>query len=451
MERSVVILGAAGFVGAAVTRAAVAAGYRVLAVVRSPGALEYVETSGAHPLRGDAAVPGAWIHATAGADALIDLTQPALPTRLTVRAMTRMAHQRLATTEALLGAFRTLPAERRPLWISVSGTDDLLPDARGVLSSASRPRQRPRGFAHIGLPVRAALAASGEAVAFVHFGQMVYGPGKAYAAVIAEGVRTGSARVIGRGDNRLPLTHVHDAAAALTHLVALDRAQLAGRTIVAAPASPDTQRDLFTLTARALGAPAPEACVDATRRARCRAGERRGDDARRAVRPGHPHRDGIRLPVCDACGGDPGDARRVARARRAPVAAPRVGGVREGRDRTRPSLDHQARASGTACDNARLPLNAMAPGVAHNRSATVGEFGVRRGSNLPRMAGAGHDPLRWNACRRIRQQYPGKFGMLGAHAPQRASLPGSGRASRLSQNAVRFRAGRDDGSGTFGC
>lgn len=258
MERSVVILGAAGFVGAAVTRAAVAAGYRVLAVVRSPGALEYVETLGAHPLRGDAAVPGAWIHATAGADALIDLTQPALPTRLTVRAMTRMAHQRLATTEALLGAFRTLPAERRPLWISVSGTDDLLPDARGVLSSASRPRQRPRGFAHIGLPVRAALAASGEAVAFVHFGQMVYGPGKAYAAVIAEGVRTGSARVIGRGDNRLPLTHVHDAAAALTHLVALDRAQLAGRTIVAAPASPDTQRDLFTLTARALGAPAPK-------------------------------------------------------------------------------------------------------------------------------------------------------------------------------------------------
>ena len=157
----------------------------------------------------------------------------------------------------MLDALGSLPPSMQPLWISVSGTDDLLPDSSGALSGRSSLRSTPRGFAHIGLPVRATIEASGLDATFVYLGQMVYGPGKAYASFVVDGIRTGKAKMVGSGNNRLPLTHVDDAAAALVHLLTLDRGELVGRTVVAVPAVVATQRELFSRTASALGRPTP--------------------------------------------------------------------------------------------------------------------------------------------------------------------------------------------------
>lgn len=257
VPHSVVVLGGSGFIGQAVVSAAVAAGLRVVALARSDVSAATVASLGAHPLRGDVGEPGGWMAECGGADAILDLTQPAVPRRLTVPAITRMAERRVATSRAMLEALLALPPASRPWWISVNGTDDLLPDGSGVLSSRSGLRSAPRGFAHIGLPVRAAIEASNVDATFVYLGQMVYGPGKSYAGFVVDGIRTGKARIIGSGNNRLPLTHVDDAAAALTHLLTMGRRKLVGATVVAVPATPATQRELFALTAAALGRPIP--------------------------------------------------------------------------------------------------------------------------------------------------------------------------------------------------
>ena len=97
-----------------------------------------------------------------------------------------------------------------------------------------------------------------ERVPYIHFGQIVYGPGKAFAGAIVEGIRSGRARIIGSGNNHLPLTHVDDAAASLAHVLDLAPSEVVGRTIVAAPATTPTQQELYATTAAALERPVPK-------------------------------------------------------------------------------------------------------------------------------------------------------------------------------------------------
>lgn len=258
MSSSVFILGGSGFIGQATVTAAVSAGHTVLALARSDASAATLRALGATPVRGDATAPADWASELALVDTVIDLMQPPLPARLSRRAIAGARDQRLASTRALINAVTAMPANRRPLIIGVSSVEDLLPDGNGKLSGTSPLRQTPRGFAHIGIPVRAAVQASGLDAVFVYLGNTVYGPGKAYANIV-DGIRSGSsrARIVGDGRNRLPLTHVDDAASALCHLLALDRTRLVGQTVVAAPATAITQRDLYAATADALGRPTP--------------------------------------------------------------------------------------------------------------------------------------------------------------------------------------------------
>jgi len=63
--------------------------------------------------------------------------------------------------------------------------------------------------------------------------------------------------VIGSGENRLPLTHVTDAARALVHLAGLPAEELAGRTFLAVDGSDTTQGQLLDQTAELMGAKRP--------------------------------------------------------------------------------------------------------------------------------------------------------------------------------------------------
>lgn len=162
-------------------------------------------------------------------------------------------------TRTALEALRRLGTEERPIFFSVSGADDLQPDAQRTISERSLLRSHPRGFAHIGIPVRRLVETSGIDATYVYLGNLVYGPGKVFADLYVAGLRTGSARVIGKGTNRLPLIHVADAARALVHLAGLPRPDLVGRPFIAMDGADTTQRELLDDTAALMGVKRPRA------------------------------------------------------------------------------------------------------------------------------------------------------------------------------------------------
>lgn len=259
MSKTMFILGGTGFIGHEVVIQAVEARWQVKALVRSEVGASKVRQIDALPVVGNIYQPDAWIAEVQGSTVLIDLTQPRLPKRWSRSAMKSLSTERQAMTRAMLEALRRLPAEKRPVFFSVSGADDLQPDAQGTISQHSLIRDHPRGFAYIGIPVRHLVETSGIEATYVYVGSLVYGPGKVFADLVITALRNGSARIIGAGTNRVPLIHVTDAARALVHLAGLPRTELVGHTFIAMDGSDTTQRELFDETAALMGVKRPGA------------------------------------------------------------------------------------------------------------------------------------------------------------------------------------------------
>jgi nucleoside-diphosphate-sugar epimerase len=256
VSTDVFLLGGTGFVGREFVAAVVRSGVRVRALVRTREGAAQMEQLGAAPVMGDAAVAGGWTGDLDRAAVLVDLVQPPLPRRLGRRAIDAVAAVRLQVTGTVVGALRRLPASRRPLLVSVSGVSDLERDGEGRISHRSAVVRTPAGFARIGVPVRRAIEGAGVEAFFVYLGT-VYGPGKAFAARILPDLARGKARIIGRGDNRMALVHVGDAAGAILHLAGKQRATTAGRTWVVADGADTTQRDFLEHAAALMGGPRP--------------------------------------------------------------------------------------------------------------------------------------------------------------------------------------------------
>lgn len=250
------VLGATGFIGKEVVKEAVARGFRVKALARSPEKAGDLAAVGARIVSGGAQNPSEWVHEAAGCAVMIDLVQPALPARIGLRTITRVSGERQAITRRLLAALLTIPREARPLLLSVSGLDDLAPDEHGRVHAGSPLRTQFTGFAHIGIPVRRLIEESGAAHAFAYLGT-VYGPGKAFAKTVFPRLATGRFRMAGRGDNRTPLVHVEDAARALVHIASLGRDRLSGRSFVIADGHLARMKEFVNFAADRLGAPHP--------------------------------------------------------------------------------------------------------------------------------------------------------------------------------------------------
>ncbi len=253
------ILGGTGFIGHEVVIQAMQAGWHLKALVRSEEGANKLQQVGAHPVVGDIHRPETWIAEVRGSTALIDLTQPKFPKRLSHSAMKALSAERQAMTRATLEVLQRLPAEERPIFFSVSGADDLRPDAQDTINERSPLRSHPSGFAHIGIPVRRLVEASGIEATYIYFGNLVYGPGKVFADQYITGLKNGSARILGKGTNRLPLVQVTDATRALVHLAGLPRSELAGRTFIVMDGADTTQRELLGDTAALMGVKRPGA------------------------------------------------------------------------------------------------------------------------------------------------------------------------------------------------
>jgi len=250
------ILGANGFIGKEVVKEALRRGCRVKALVREVAKAAELAESGARLIEGDAARPAEWIGEAATSNVMIDLVQPALPNRIGLQAIRKIAERRVAIARRLVAALDSLPAAGRPLLMAVSGLDDLAPDSSGRVFDDSPLRTEPHGFAHIGIPVRRVLEQADAACTFAYLGT-VYGPGKAFARRVFPQIAAGRFRMAGDGRNRMPIVHVEDAARALVHLALLPAARLAGRSFVIADGSNATMSQFAGFTAELLGAPVP--------------------------------------------------------------------------------------------------------------------------------------------------------------------------------------------------
>ncbi|MEP6619758.1 MAG: NAD-dependent epimerase/dehydratase family protein [bacterium] len=255
-ERSVVILGAGGFLGIAVTKAAVDAGLTAIGVVRQPQAAKSVECAGGVAVLGDAARPESWLSHATRAIAVIDVVQPKIPRRLGNRALAQIVAQRVAATQAIVAGLTSIPANGRPLYVNVSGVAELLPDRHGFISDASPLTSRPAGFAKIGLGARRVARDSGIDAAFVHIGT-VYGPGKSFAERILPALERGRYPIFGKGENRIALVHVDDAARALVHVARLERTEAKIASWIVVDQSALTLAAFLTQTAAAIGGPRP--------------------------------------------------------------------------------------------------------------------------------------------------------------------------------------------------
>jgi len=237
----VFILGATGFVGGAVVDAALHAGLKVGAWARTEAQAAALRQRGV-AVSAPPSIPPSKV--------VIDLIQPKLPERLSSGAFEKAALYRVEATRRVLQA---LPPEA--LLFSVSGTDDF---AGGPVSHESHFfAGAPKGFARIGLRVRAELLASQQPFASIHLGT-VYGPGKMFASKLFPGLAKGRLPIIGDGANRLPLIHVEDAARALLHLTTLSREQLTAHPWIVTDGTATTQRELLELAAKLLHGPRPK-------------------------------------------------------------------------------------------------------------------------------------------------------------------------------------------------
>jgi NAD dependent epimerase/dehydratase family enzyme len=258
-QHIVAVLGASGFIGTAAVSSLVEAGHTVLAFTRRLSETDRLSRAGAEPVVIRVDHRTEWTQRMLEADVVVDVTQPPVPERLTIKAANAIAAQRLEFTHTVTAAIRRITSGQRPLLLTVSGTDDLLPDPAGVLRGSSALRATPRGFGHIGIPVRRTIEATHLDAGYLYLGNVVLGDGKAFRHRLVPGVASGKVKVVGRGDNMLPVTHVDDAAAAVTHLVGLGSRSVAGRSFLAAPAA-IAQRDFITEIARSIGVAPPGRC-----------------------------------------------------------------------------------------------------------------------------------------------------------------------------------------------
>jgi nucleoside-diphosphate-sugar epimerase len=251
------VLGATGFVGGEVVKQALAQGLAVTALARSAERASGLLAMGARVVLGDARSPENWIQEAAGCDVIVDLLQPELPARVGLRTIRRVAAARASMTSRLITALESIPDERRPLLLSVSGLDDLAPDERGNVDDRSAQSTEFSGFAHIGVPVRRLIEASGVAWAYAYLGT-VYGPGKSFAKKIFPQLASGRLRLPGTGANRMAVVHVEDAARALVHIATLERGRVSGRSFVIADGHPTAMADFMGFAAECLGGPRPK-------------------------------------------------------------------------------------------------------------------------------------------------------------------------------------------------
>jgi len=252
------VTGASGYIGLNLVKQAVTDGWRVKGLVRSQKSADRVVRAGGHPVQGDATVPESWISEVEGATAFVDLAQPKFPKRMSPKNLTFIADFRFSAAQNTIEAMVRIPRSERPAYFFISGADDLQPDGAGRISHSSQLREKHFATSNIGIPIRQYLERSQIQATYIHFGSLVYGPGKGFANQIVPGLVAGRLPVIGSGANKLPVVHVLDAVRAVSHVAALPVSERLEKTFLVTDGSDFSQEDFLRSAAALIDAPRPK-------------------------------------------------------------------------------------------------------------------------------------------------------------------------------------------------
>lgn len=215
-RETVLVTGATGFVGGAVTRALLGRGYQVRVLARSQDRARELVSLGASPVIADMREPATYRDAAASVGAVVHAAQLRTSGRITLRKLARLAQANDTMTQTLAGACQSGGARL----IYTAGAFTYGDHQDRWITERTPFDPSPLGVAHAaGVRMLRSLRGQGLDYVVLNLG-FVYGPGGNFKAAFYDQATRGMLRCIGPGTNFWSLVHVDDAAAG--YLAALE-------------------------------------------------------------------------------------------------------------------------------------------------------------------------------------------------------------------------------------
>lgn len=245
----ILVTGATGFVGGAVTRALLAEGHTVLALVRTPEKAKELEVAGTTLVQGDMLLSETYVPYVKDVDAVIHTAQYGTSGRLTRAKIEQIKAADKTMTEALANAC----LEHGKRLVYTSGCFNYGDHGDAWVDERTPQTPSPLGEGHAELTDYLLRRHQQEGLDVVLLAPgFVYGPGGLFKTAFWDTLEKGQLRVFGKGENYWSSVHVNDLAQAYVRAVA---GEASGETINVVDDTPLKLRELVDAFTDAAGKP----------------------------------------------------------------------------------------------------------------------------------------------------------------------------------------------------
>ena len=212
----ILVTGATGFIGRAVTLALLANRHDVLALVRTPAKADDLEAAGATLAVGEMLTPDTYVPRVGEVDAVVHTAQYGTSGRLTRAKLQQIK----AADEAMTKALAQACLEQRKRLVYTSGCFNYGDHGDAWITEATPETPSPLGEGHHDLAKYLSNLHQQEGLEVVILAPgFVYGPGGLFKTSFYDLLHKGQLRVFGKGENYWSPVHVDDLARAYTRAV----------------------------------------------------------------------------------------------------------------------------------------------------------------------------------------------------------------------------------------